>query len=200
MTRLIEFILKHNFFYSLWNKIAADYHTVLVNEYIKPTPGMRILDICCGPAYILPLLGKNVHYIGIDFNENYIRYAKNKYTEEGYTLANFILCDASKYEVPQDEKFDRIIMCGGMHHLSNEELIPILNNAKHLLKESGRFCSLDGVYTENQSYIRKFLLNMDRGKYVRNISNYADLVKSAIPEAKYEIRSDLIITEAIIFY
>jgi 2-polyprenyl-3-methyl-5-hydroxy-6-metoxy-1,4-benzoquinol methylase len=48
--------------------------TRYVNEILQPLPGMKMLDVGCGPANILAHLPP-LDYTGIDLNEKHIVYA-----------------------------------------------------------------------------------------------------------------------------
>jgi len=178
---------------------AGRWRSVFVNEYVKPAPGWRILDICCGTAEVLPVLGPEINYVGIDYNQHYIKSAQKNF-EATYPRAQFICSDVTTYEVEESARFDRIIMMGAMHHLSDDEVIGILKRVKSLLKVGGRFCSVDGVFLEDQSALSRFILKNDRGTHIREAGVWVDLVKASIPEAKFEIRRNIILTEQIIFF
>lgn len=72
-------------FYSLLGSILGKKSSrdLLMNEYIKPFPGAKILDLGCGPARILEDLPSSVEYHGCDSNPKYIADAKEKYGECG---------------------------------------------------------------------------------------------------------------------
>jgi cyclopropane fatty-acyl-phospholipid synthase-like methyltransferase len=43
----------------------------IVRDLIHPFPGMRILDLGCGPAQILSFLPDDVTYVGYDMSAEY---------------------------------------------------------------------------------------------------------------------------------
>ncbi len=56
--------------------------TRYVNEILRPAPGMKMLDVGCGPASILAYLPP-LDYTGIDLNEKHIAYARRLYGDRG---------------------------------------------------------------------------------------------------------------------
>src|SRR5579863_2236859 len=84
-----------------------------VDEIVRPEPGMKMLDVGCGPATILSHL-PSVDYTGIDLNEKHIVFAREKYGARG----RFIVGNAAD-NLGQDEKqFDLVNASGLLHHLS----------------------------------------------------------------------------------
>jgi SAM-dependent methyltransferase len=89
------------------------------------------------------------------------------------------------------EPFDLIIMNGLLHHLDNRSVIALFKRVKRLLKPSGRIVTLDGCYVEGQSLVVRKMLDLDRGKYVRDEKTYVSLVSEVFDSAVSHIRHDL---------
>ena len=64
------------------------------------------------------------------------------------------------------------MMNGVLHHIADEELRETLANVRDALKSDGILFTLDGCYREGQSRIAKWLLDNDRGEFVRNRDGY----------------------------
>src|SRR2546423_13231849 len=77
-------ILNHPAIFNGFHRLVVkrDARQVLVDEYIKPRPGDRLLDIGCGPASMLPYLDK-VNYTGLDLEPNFVEQARAKYGDRG---------------------------------------------------------------------------------------------------------------------
>ena len=56
--------------------------TRYVNEALQPKSGMKMLDVGCGPANVLPYLPP-LDYTGIDLNEKHIAYARQRHGDRG---------------------------------------------------------------------------------------------------------------------
>ena len=154
-----------------------------VNEFIKPFPGMRILDIGCGPADILNHL-TNVDYYGFDISEPYIKHAKAKFHDKG----NFYcqeLCLSDFEELPP---FDVVLAIGLLHHLDDPIAINVLNLAAKALKPNGRLLTLDPCLEPRQNPVARFLIKQDRGRNVRNSKEYSKLASTIFDSFRIEIR------------
>ena len=64
--------------YKLWCKLVGEpaWAKVLVNEYIQPMPGARILEIGCGPGTIVGYLPPS-DYLGFDLIPSTSRWQEN---------------------------------------------------------------------------------------------------------------------------
>jgi SAM-dependent methyltransferase len=187
---MLSNILSFSKFYNLFKKAIG---TNTTDFFFEHKPGIRVLDVGCGP-------GSNAHfffdtdYTGVDFNPDYIENANKKYHQ--YDNIKFYCSDLNMFldgENGQIEKFDLIFMCGVLHHLNNNEVDNALSSISQLVKSGeGEFRSLDNVYLDNQSMFVKWLLRNDRGKYVRTIKEYEDLIIKHFPNASYTVHDDLL--------
>lgn len=133
-------------------------------------PGERILDIGCGPAYLLDYL-PDVTYVGFDTEPRYLTYARERFGTRG----QFIL---SRYDEAQRQAhapFDGILLMGLLHHLPDEEARGLLDLLARSLAPGGRIVTLDPCFAPDQSAIARFMASNDRGEFVRNERGYRDL-------------------------
>ena len=159
--------------------------------FFEHKPGIKILDIGCGPAsQTHRFIDSN--YLGIDLSAGYIKEANDKYQE--YENINFLCTDVNTFfgsEKNLQEKFDLIILCGILHHLSDNEVESTLAPLRNLLNPDGGVRTLDGVYTDSQSKIARWILSKDRGKFVRTVADYESLIIRHLPSATYKIYGNL---------
>ncbi len=158
-----------------------------VQRYLKPEPGMRVLDIGCGPGDILRYLDPSIDYTGVDLSSAYIAHARKNFGDRG----RFLNESVSDLAVREPASFDRVMANGLFHHLNDAEAVHLLDIAKQALKPDGCFVSIDPCYEPGQSAIARYLINKDRGDHVRRRPEYVALARSAFPNVNYEIRHDL---------
>lgn len=167
--------------------IGGDMRASYVKNHIRPCKGMRILDIGCGPGDILELLPE-VEYIGFDMNEKYIESAIKRYSGRG----EFFCERVSRNAFDSDKKFDVIMANGVLHHLQDEEVMQLFELAEALILPEGRLVTLDGCYVQRQSWIKRYILSKDRGRYVRNKEKYIDLASEVFTQINDYIYDNLI--------
>lgn len=157
-----------------------------IQEYGRVEPGMRVLDIGCGPGYVVKFLPK-VAYFGFDINPQYIAYATKKYGEQGTFFSQRFDADMAKRFAP----FDLILMAGLLHHLNDTEAIDLLSLSKQAISNKGRLITLDPCYLANQSGIAKFLMSRDRGQSIRQSKEYEGLASKIFGCVHLHVREDL---------
>src|SRR5436305_1563113 len=71
--------------------------------YLQPRPGMRVLDIGCGPGDILRFLDPSIDYTGVDLSRSYIEHARKRFGERGRFLnesvANLALREPNNFDL-----------------------------------------------------------------------------------------------------
>lgn len=185
----IKSILSIPQIYTLWQWIVGDYklRKIYCRDYIKAKGGDRIIDIGCGPANMVEYLPKDIDYVGFDDSKTYIENAKKKFPQSNYTF----FCERVNFAKDFDEKFDIIMANAILHHLDDNEAEKLISFAAKNLKPGGRFLSLDGCFTQNQSKIKNWLLKNDRGKFVRTKDEYFKLFSKYFNNIKVSVREDL---------
>ncbi len=176
--------------YRLFSKIVGgDARSLYVREYIKPRNGDKVLDIGCGTADILSYLPR-VEYVGLDMSQAYINSAKKRFGNKGKFFTKKINKDVNNELSSFD--FDIVLATGVLHHLNNGEAIQLFELARSALKVGGRLITLDGCYIKGQSWLARFILSKDRGKYVRTRDQYLGLARKSFTHIKVFIHHDLI--------
>lgn len=158
-----------------------------VDQYIRPKKGDKVLDIGCGTGDILYFL-PDVDYYGFDLDSSYIEMAKKRFDKRGKFFCKMVSRDA----VQGAEEFDLITAMGILHHLNDDEAHQLFELAYHLLKPGGRLITYDGCYVKDQFVATKFILGLDRGKFIRWEAAYKDLAKSIFKSVTTHIRHNLL--------
>jgi len=159
-----------------------------VREHIRPQPGDRILDIGCGPGDILDYL-PDIEYVGVDIDAGYIEHARSRYGH----LGRFICKNVTDLDPEEMGEFDIIIATGILPHLDDFEALRMLELGRQFLKGNGRLITYDGCFHDNgQHPFDRWMLNGDRGKYVRTLPEYLALTGRVFPQVRHHLRSDLL--------
>jgi len=111
-----------------------EYCKTYIDEFISGLIGKKVLDIGCGAGQITDYLTqKGLDTIGIDFSQELLKIAK-----QNFPNSKFILADICEYE--HNEQVDGIITKDMLFHLSDEDLIKVLQKFKNILKSNGKLC------------------------------------------------------------
>lgn len=180
ITRGVRAILSHPTVYSAFQSVmgAHKFRQNFVADYIKPFPGMQILDIGCGPADILAYL-PDVDYWGFDISPEYIAMAQRKHGDRGRFQCKFFdIADLRKLP-----KFDVVLLSGVLHHIDDQEVLKLVELVTNGLKRGGRLLTTDPCLTPEQNPLARYLISKDRGQNVRDEAGYRSLVKDAFFDA-----------------
>lgn len=152
-----------------------------VEEVLKPRPGMRFLDVGCGPATILPYLPA-VEYTGIDLNARHIEHARAIYGARG----RFIVGDVSRNLGIEDGGFDLVNVSGLLHHIDDAPAAALLRDCLALLRPGGRMVTIDPLRMERQRAVARLLISLDSGLRIRTAGGYRRLTDGL--DADIEVR------------
>lgn len=132
-------------------------------------PGVRTLDIGCGPGELARYV-EPADFTGIDISDEYIAYAR------AHHGGRFHVLPADRVgELP--ERFDLALMFGVFHHLSDAEVRATLAGLARVLAPGGRFVLLEAVWPSRCWDVPGYLLRaLDRGKYVRSEAEWCRLL------------------------
>jgi SAM-dependent methyltransferase len=165
------------------NRAIARY----VDEVLHPEPGIKMLDVGCGPANILSYL-PSVDYTGIDLNEKHIAFARQRYGGRG----RFIVGNVANGLKQHEETFDLINASALLHHLADNEAVSLFNSLKDLLKPDGRIVTIDNVWLPDQRFAVKLVNKLDSGTNIRTPEGYLELLSGLGLEVKTSIFKDLL--------
>ncbi len=159
-----------------------------LQEYVKPVPGEKVLDVGCGPADVLSYL-PNVNYTGIDYSPEYIASAKARFASRG----RFWCSDVSGVELQKERgTFDLAMATGVVHHLNDQQASDLFSLVHLALRPNGRLITFDGCYVPGQSALARWTLRNDRGKFVRTRAEYERLASAKFSRVQCHLRQDLL--------
>lgn len=188
MIQYLRPILARPAVYRLWGNLIGGSASakVLVNEYIRPRAGARILEIGCGPGTILGYLPPS-DYLGFDLSPEYIAMARRRFPE-----AQFVCERVSRFSLAEEQSFDVVLALGIVHHLDDAEARQLFQIAFDALRPGGRLVTFDGVWAEGQSPIARWFLARDRGEHVRSQQEYMGIASRVFSNVKPSVRHDLL--------
>ena len=166
-------ILAHPRAYEIFNNVVLKFGRArddLMSLYVPYKRGRKILDLGCGPGSSAQYFHPE-DYLGIDIDERYIEYAKRKYPSHKFEKIDFNDFDISSNAI----KYDIILIWGLLHHLDNNVVSQYLSRANQLLNKDGMIVSVENCIHDKQSRIKKKIILLDRGKFIRSPQEYVDI-------------------------
>ncbi len=127
------------------------------------------LDFGCGAGQFSILFDPKYYY-GIDTDIKYINFCKKNHK------GNFsIIKDNPPYKF-KSKYFEQILVSSVIHHISDRNLLTIARELKRVLKDDGDLMIVDHFTKKIQGNLFcKLLINLDRGKYFRDLDGIIDL-------------------------
>ena len=159
----------------------------LVDGYVHPRPGLRVLDIGCGPGDLITYL-PGVSYVGTDLSKSYIESARRRYGDRG----RFLLGRIADLDPAELGEFDVVLAVGVLHHIDEDEALHLFKSASDVLAPGGRLVTLDTSYTPDMSRAARFLVGRDRGQSILTPDGYERLARRAFADVTVAPHNDLL--------
>jgi ubiquinone/menaquinone biosynthesis C-methylase UbiE len=160
----------------------------LIEGYVKPKPGMRVLDIGCGPGDLVTYFPPGVDYTGTDLSEAYIASANERFGTRGRYFQGRV-GDLDPSELGE---FDVVIAKSLLHHIDEDEALHLFASATAVLAPGGHLVTLDAAYTPDMSKSSRWVVSRDRGQSILTPDGYERLARKAFGTVKTAVHHDLL--------
>ena len=186
---MLQRLLRHSSVYEASRRLIGATREMerLVGEFVRPAPGMTLLDIGCGNGRLVPFLPE-VAYVGVDHNQSYIDDAQSRYA--GPTV-RFIGGDLGEFPADSIGPFDVAVSIGVLHHLDDTTAQRAIADTRERLKPGGRLITMDPCFEPGQRQIARVLMALDRGKFVRHPTDYQRLLDDGTVDVEAVVLHDV---------
>jgi SAM-dependent methyltransferase len=174
----IDAVMKWPLVYRLWMAPQVEQKFAPVLEHNDVSRARRVLDVGCGPGTNADKF-RGADYLGIDWNERYIRAAQKDHA------GRFVVGDVEKLEVPSNERFDFIFVGSLLHHIDDTAAQRLLSHLAGLLTEDGHIHIIELVLPPNTS-VPRILARLDRGEFPRPLSVWRQIFNDGFEESVFE--------------
>ncbi|MBU3564427.1 bifunctional 2-polyprenyl-6-hydroxyphenol methylase/3-demethylubiquinol 3-O-methyltransferase UbiG [Polynucleobacter sp. MWH-HuK1] len=184
ITHGIRAILSHPSIYRVFQSMMGAHQgrKWFVENFVKSFPGMKVLDIGCGPADILAYM-PGVDYYGFDVDGAYIKHAHKKFGPRGkFHCKQLQITDLESLPL-----FDIVLALGLLHHLDDSVAADVIRLATKALKPGGRFLTIDPCFDPLQNPIARLLIRGDRGQNIRDKTGYEALASVFFESPRVEV-------------
>lgn len=175
-------VLEHASGYALAQVLArptTDRFRELIRKQVHAKPGEKLLDVGCGTGNYRGSFG--CEYFGVDINPDYIEKARS------HLDGRFAVMDCTRLDF-ESGTFDHVITIATTHHLTDDELVRVVREARRVCKSSGRVHVLDAILPVTPNFtFKRIWFGLDRGRYPREYEHLCDLVAKAGPISSREV-------------
>jgi len=187
LKQILTWVLSYPKTYSLAMRLfVAKNGRGYLESFIAFRSNESVLDVGCGPANILNTLNVSIEYTGIDLNPKYISSASSRFG----SFAKFFNLNVDELSNLNFDKFDKILVLGTLHHLSDDQVNSLLRTISRLLSDNGELITHDPVRSTNQNRVSKTLMDFDRGKYIRFDDHHLSLFNNYF-DVSFQIKDDV---------
>ena len=166
-TGLRATVLRTSAFYRLWQSPQKAQKLQPFLRHNDLAAMRRVLDVACGPGSNSALFA-HTDYTGVDINERYIAYARQRYP------GRFLVADVTTWKVPPEERFDCVLANSFFHHVDDGATRRILGHLREVTSDDGHVHVVDLVLPARRGLAR-LLARLDRGEFPRSLEACREL-------------------------
>ena len=148
----------------------------LLREHLAAGPDETVLDVCCGIGEFAGVVTSR--YVGVDVNERFIQGARRRYAGDG--RKSFEVGDVLRLPYPA-RHFDKAIVVNCLHHFSDAEATRLLTELRRITRRLILVVDADGT---PRGVVRRLLLALDRGRFMRTPARLAGVVGGVLSIAR----------------
>jgi len=149
----------------------------LYSKYLPYTPGVKTLDLGCGPGTSTAFF-RQEDYIGIDISPDYLAFAQDRFPNHEFINDDFLNWHNCNLRTFRPHEVELIFAMGLFHHLPDDMCKTFFSHAFRILPDNGRMVTMDGCTHKEQWPLAKFVVQQDRGRYVRDAEHLRKLAES----------------------
>ena len=161
-------IMEHTLAYRLWQRPFQEQKFAPIARHNDLARASSVLDVGCGPGTNASFF-KHTNYLGVDINEGYIAYARERYK------MRFLAADVSRWSMDGLGRFDFVFVNSFFHHVPDDDAATILARLHRIVASGGHLHVLDLVLPRAPSAAR-LLARWDRGDYPRPLERWRQLL------------------------
>jgi SAM-dependent methyltransferase len=158
-------------------------------QILKPDSVAKILDFGCGVGHYSDKF-PDAEYLGIKPLARCVEQARKNYKNSNL---KFIVGDHNNLKFIPNSSYDLIIAIGVLHHLDHSIFVEFIKESYRILKIGGRRTTIDPVRHEKQSRISRWVVQRDRGIWVRPPEGHLNTINEYFcNNTSYEIFDNLL--------
>lgn len=134
-----------------------------VKKFLEIYKCKSVIDICSGTGDFSDLATKNTSYLGVDINQNFIKYSKNKYKMDKNKF--FKVGDMLNPKEFGSSKFDAVLLISTLHHFSDSDLQTLLTSVSKIVN---KIIIVADIIPNPPGLLKKIAVKLDQGRYIRS--------------------------------
>ena len=179
----LRLLLRNPLVYTAFQRVIGanrDRRKVL-QKLIPHSSDLRVLEIGCGPGINVENLPEGIQYVGCDLSKDYIVRAKKDYGTKG----TFIHAPVGTLREHVSGVFDYVLSIGVLHHLNDDEVTTLCDEARTVLAENGTFLALEPCFAPEQCKLERYIIAKDRGRFIRTVDQYVHLLAAKFAHVEH---------------